>query len=215
MGSFFSGLLPFLFTLAVKRDGQLTASLSKAKPFISPSDALNTMPRLFESRPWRFCTDANGTAWHIVGGNTTTLASRDAHTRNIPSEAYTLPEWIMCQLPSSVGEHSHNDTEALKVIYHVPYLEAWADAASDLNHRGKELTETLRHVAKAVAGDVDESTNFVQLADGTVAMTATEGVDADEVDARYRSLLDVKPGLFGLGLADGNIALECPMGIAA
>lgn len=124
----------------------------------------------------------------------------------------------MCTL--SFGKNKRDaQEEEIKVVYHVPYLEAWADAVAaagadvgHLAHLGQELAAKLTQVAEGASSGTAEARNVVYGEDVAVGKMATGMKD---VTGHYREALDIKPGVFELmlGEEDGSVKLGCPNGI--
>lgn len=222
MGSWWSAAVEYFWVVVSAfdyRDEFISTLPAGLAPFVSPAAAFASMPKLLETRPWRSCTDANNNVWAITNTTSTTaLATRETQTTHLASEAYTAPEWIMCALPSMDGFQ-----EGLNVVYHVPYLEAWADAAMgigngwDLERRGQELATLVTGVAQGVANK-NETPRVVYNDGATVGMMKTGVEDIDLVNGHYRRELDVKPGVFDLlmspnAASGAELELRCPQHI--
>ena len=186
-------------------------------PYLSPTAAVASMPKLLELRPWRHCSDTSDTMWALTAN--ATLAPRDADASQahaIASEAYTTPEWIMCTVPVKKGRRDTDAKQKMNVVYNVPYLEAWADVATgaadeyDLRKHARKLAREVQRVAEA-ASSGGMTRDIYGDGDTLIGMADTGSRNVAEMDRYYREALDVKPGTFELSpMKGGSLRLRCP-----
>lgn len=202
----------FMWPTVLKRDDALATPPTRLLPFASSDAALNAMPDVVHTRPWRTCTDEQGRKWSVHGTNTTKLPRGTMFA----GEAFTRPEWILGSL-DAVQSADHADGDAgqqqqagAQALYHVPYLEAWADAATGASRGGEELERQAKYQGDSAKLMSDEMERL-RMSKGNQSEVAPE-----QVDATVRDLLDVKPGVFAVErLNGGGVSVTCPQGIGA
>ena len=107
---------------------------------------------------------------------------------------------------------SSGDNTPVRGLYHVPWLEKWADShAMGLHGRDVALKSASAGVERQLQEAVKQmpTRNQVENVDG-LGRLELEDVGMDAVEEVYRSSLDVRPGIFALVKDEaGTVSLHC------